>query len=131
MHQSVYSSSYGSSRAIVAGIDAYKHCGQLSYACSDADAVAGTLRTRFAFAPNDASGSSVESEELSPESHEPQVKTAASNPKPKIQNPKSAGRFATGESGDESHALQEEEEETPHWMESYCDQIIEAVKKAC
>lgn len=51
MHQLIYSPSYGSSWAIVIGIDAYRHCGPLSYACSDANAVAETLQTRFAFPP--------------------------------------------------------------------------------
>lgn len=40
------------------------------------------------------------------------------------------GRSATGDSGDKSHALQEDGQ-SPHWMDDWCDKIVEALRKAC
>jgi hypothetical protein len=78
---------------------------------------------------NDASGSSAESEALSPKAHELQAKTPASNPKSEIHNPTSAGRSATGESGDESPGV-EAEDASPHWMENRCEQIVDVLRTA-
>lgn len=45
----IYEPRYSTSWALVVGINRYQHVSPLGYACNDADKVAETLRTRFAF----------------------------------------------------------------------------------
>ncbi|MFO0985033.1 MAG: caspase family protein [Planctomycetota bacterium] len=48
----LYAPSYANSWALVIGVNTYARCGQLDYACNDAEAIAAVLKTRFGF-PDD------------------------------------------------------------------------------